>query len=81
MDINSYRNIGPRYKVSNLCFETYPCEHYVIADGKSLGLLFGDEIYCMLSQDGLSDDHFSEYAEFAREIQQQQQEQEEQQIT
>jgi hypothetical protein len=79
MDVISYRNIGPRYKVSDLCFQSYPCRHYVMVDGKLPILMSGDTIYCMLAREGLSDDYFSEYAEFAKgreaEIQQQQEEQ------
>jgi hypothetical protein len=67
MDNYSYRHIGSRYQVSKMCTAlTYPCKHYVIADGKSPVLMDGVDIYCTLSQNGLSDDHFSDYAEFAR---------------
>jgi hypothetical protein len=67
MDLfNAYRTVG-KYKISDLCLQSYPCQHYVTntETGKS-GRLFGDEIYCMLRDDGISDEHFDKYAEFIR---------------
>jgi hypothetical protein len=56
-----YHNVG-KYKISNLCLESYPCQHFVYTDdGEPPTRMRGDEIYYMLKKDGLSSSHFDKY--------------------
>jgi len=66
MDLNSNFIIG-KYEITDMCFLTYPCQHYVknIETGTSQ-LMFGDRIFSMLKNDGLTYPHFDGYAEFIR---------------
>ncbi len=59
--MNDYTIIG-NYKISNFCYETYPCFHTVIniSTGESTEMS-GDEIYKLLKKEGLSDEHFDIY--------------------
>ena len=57
----SYYKIG-NFNISNLCFETYPCKHHVKIDDSNEGtMMYGDDIYCMLAQNGFHDKHFECY--------------------
>ena len=54
-----------KYKVSEICLETYPCQHYV--EDTSTGhkfRIFGHNFYTMLENEGLSHEHFNRYKEF-----------------
>lgn len=54
-----------KYKVSEICLQTYPCKHYV--EDTSTGhkcIIFGHKFYTMLENDGLSHEHFDRYKEF-----------------
>ena len=66
MDLNKKNLIG-KYEISDLCFQSSPCQHYVknIETGTAQ-LMFGDNIYSMLKNDGLTYPHFDCYAEFIR---------------
>ena len=58
--MNTYYTVG-KYKISHVCYQTYPCKHNV----EHIGLISGDKIHCMLKEEGLSHPHF-DYAEFIR---------------
>ena len=55
------------YEVSNFCVETYPCIHHIKKHGEELFFEEdGATIYWMLKEQGIHDNHFEEYADFAR---------------
>lgn len=60
------RTIG-KYEISDLCLLSYPCQHYIknTETGES-SRMSGANIFCMLRDDGLSDTHFNDYAEYIR---------------
>ena len=66
MDLNK-KNIIGKYEISDICLQSYPCQHYVknIETGTAQ-LMFGDNIYSMLKNDGLTYPHFDCYVEFIR---------------
>ena len=48
MSEQDMRCVG-KYQISTLCYQSMPCKHYVINDGK-LKLIGGDEIFLMLKK-------------------------------
>ena len=65
-NLDKYRIIGD-YEVSVMCLQTYPCKHYIRKRGEEkFGIQLGDDIYWMLKEQGIHDNHFEEYADFAR---------------
>lgn len=58
--MENYRQIGDYY-ISNCINTRFPCQHYVKYQNGNRILLCGDQIYCMLKLEGLSDPHFDEY--------------------
>lgn len=65
-ETETFQNFG-RFEISNVCLESYPCEHYVrfkTGGGVTMG---GVEIHCLLKSSGLSDPHFDVFAEFVNE--------------
>jgi hypothetical protein len=60
------RRIG-KYNISTMCLETFPCQHFV--ENTETGETYrinGGEIFKMLRDDGLSDNHFNMYKEHVR---------------
>lgn len=66
MDINSFRKVG-NYEISDLCFETFPCQHFIKLKNGNTELISGDEIYRIFKSEGLSDPHIDTYAEYVRQ--------------
>jgi hypothetical protein len=65
-DINSYRTVG-KYQISNMCLQSYPCQHSIInTETGETKKMYGSAIYTLLKEDKLSDAHFDEYAEYIR---------------
>lgn len=66
MDLTIGGKVG-KYMISDICFETYPCQHYVtnINTGES-SRISGATIFCMLRDDKLSHPHFDKYREYIR---------------
>jgi hypothetical protein len=66
--MRNYRSIG-NYYVSNICLETFPCQHYIKTSlfGKETHM-FGDDIYRMCKNCGITDKHFEQYKEYISEI-------------
>lgn len=63
--MNNYRTIG-KYKMSNICLESYPCQHIIEFENGEKKLMFGDKIYCLFNSEGLSDPHIDHYAEWVK---------------
>ena len=63
--LNSFRIVG-KYKIYNLCLQTYPCKHYIEFENGETKLLTGDTIYRLFEKEGLVDDHFEDYKEYVR---------------
>lgn len=61
-----YRKIG-KYEISDMCLESYPCQHYIRLENKTARLMSGADIYCLFKSEGLSDPHINQYAEFVRQ--------------
>ena len=60
---DKYYTVG-KYKISRICYLTYPCQHMVInteVDAKKEISMNGIEIYQMLKKEGLYNKHFNEY--------------------
>lgn len=56
-----------KYSIGDMCMLTYPCQHYVTnSETNETTLMSGDNIYEMLTKEGLSDEHFDVYAEYIR---------------
>jgi hypothetical protein len=55
-----------KYKISNLCIETYPCKHSVLDDKTNIRMMMcGDDIYGMLKNEGeYIPNHFMQYKQF-----------------
>ena len=64
--LNSFRKVG-KYEISNICLETYPCQHYVKFKNGETKILFGDKIYRLFKSEGLTDPHIDSYAKWVRE--------------
>lgn len=53
-----------KYSISVACKLTDPCRHYVTNSETGVSSwMYGDDIYIILKNDGLSDPHFEEYGE------------------
>ena len=66
MNLNKCTVIGD-YEISDLCFSSYPCQHYVknTVTGRTKSM-YGHDIYILLKDIGKSDKHFDIYAEYIR---------------
>ncbi len=65
-DLNSYRTVG-KYQISNMCLQSYPCQHSIIhTETGETKQMYGSAIYTLLKEDGMSDAHFDRYAEYIR---------------
>ena len=62
-----YRKVG-NYYISNICLESYPCQHTVCLESGVYELTSGAQIYRLLMSKGLSDPHFDKYKEYVRKI-------------
>ena len=58
-----YSNLSKKIEVSNICFETYPCQHYVKLDGKPItGLMGGKQIKQLFNSNNIPvPEHFRDY--------------------
>lgn len=58
-----YSNSSKKIEVSNTCFETYPCQHYVKLDGKpETKLMRGNQIkHLFISNNIPVPEHFRDY--------------------
>ena len=65
MFTKKFRRIG-KYKISNICYETYPCQHVVKYMDGTTELMCSGDIYRLFKMEGLSDPHIDRYAEFVR---------------
>ena len=65
-ELNSFRKVG-KYQISNICLETYPCQHFVKFKNGEITRLFSHEIYRLFKSEGLSDSHIDGYAEYVRQ--------------
>jgi hypothetical protein len=68
-DIFMRTDVYGNYEIENTCYETYPCKHYVI--NKQTGekrMMSGDDIFCLLRDNGFNCEHFDEYSEYVRGI-------------
>ena len=63
---NRFRTVG-KYKISNICLQTYPCKHYITFENGETEMMSGDEIYRLFKSEGLYDKHIDSYAEFVRQ--------------
>ena len=64
---HSFRKIG-KYKISHLCFESYPCKHFIKFENGENKLMGSDQIYRLFKSEGLSDPHIDRHAEFVRKL-------------
>ena len=62
----TFRQVGP-FEISNLCLETYPCQHYVRFQNGNTVRMGGADIHCLLKSNGLSDVHFDMYATYVKQ--------------
>lgn len=58
--MTGYRTLG-KYKISNMCMQSYPCKHWIEYEDGKHGMMNGDEIYSMLRKEGVYDAHFNAY--------------------
>ncbi len=59
-DYYEWRMVG-KYKISGLCLESYPCQHYIWTSDTKCELLYGTKILNLLEKEGISDEHFNKY--------------------
>jgi len=51
-----------KIEYSNMCFQTYPCKHYIKINGNSVGMMGGRQIKQLFLTNNIEvPDHFSEY--------------------
>lgn len=66
MELDKCYEIG-KYSITGICLQTYPCQHWVTnKETNKVNLMWGDQIYTMLSKERLSHPHFTMYAEYIR---------------
>ncbi len=68
-DIFTRTDVYGNYEIENMCYETYPCQHYVT--NKQTGertMMSGNDIFCLLRDNGFNCEHFDEYREYVRRI-------------
>ena len=52
---------GKKYEIDkNICFETYPCKHYVSINNETK-MFTGVQIARLLNKVGIKDNHFNSY--------------------
>lgn len=61
--MNTFRTIG-QYEISDMCLQTFPCQHYVKKNNGSTTRMFGSDIYCMLLNEEIHDEHFDMYIQY-----------------
>jgi hypothetical protein len=50
------------YKISNICKETFPCQHHIVnMNTGTNSIMNGREINELLKKDNLSHEHFNRY--------------------
>jgi hypothetical protein len=60
-----YTRYGDMYDISNMCMQSYPCQHLVCKVGATTArVMDGMQIYAMLQREGIEDvrGHFACYA-------------------
>jgi esterase/lipase superfamily enzyme len=63
-DKKDYFKVG-KYYISNICYESYPCQHHVIEEGYLQPFNYsGLEIYKMLEEEGKTHEHFNSYKNY-----------------
>jgi hypothetical protein len=62
--MDTFYNVG-KYEISNMCLQTYPCKHRVYNKETGVSSIkSGVAIYSMLKNEGLSHEHFNEFATY-----------------
>jgi hypothetical protein len=64
--INGFRKIG-NYEISQICLQSYPCQHSIKFENGENKRMYADNIYRLFKSEGLSDPHIDSYAEFVRQ--------------
>jgi hypothetical protein len=64
--LNRYEKIG-KYEISEICLQSYPCQHYIKFNDGEIKTMRADNIYRLFKSEGLSYPHIDEYAEYVRQ--------------
>ncbi len=61
MDLTKYTDYG-KYRISNICLQSYPCQHYVIdKESGEERRLFGTDVLRLLDKENIQSSHFEIY--------------------